>query len=444
MRLSAIVLVITLFLTSWNKLIPSVSGFVPSTWRSWLLNGVTFTLDTDTVLHGDMTKEAILQVARALLLDNPTNENAGSSSRILSLQRVDESNLITAYYGRKEESITSNFEAAIETINKANANVDLGREEEKLAEAHFDSEQFQTGQNRLVRLRACAVSSIRMKNFGMARQDTGRMLHTLQDFYSHSNWLENGNSGIYRILGRPDRRPQPVADDDQETCSDCREDGTVVAGRIIEFATGIAKILRLYEQIESAKKFYSCSNNLRGFLSTRGILTSGHYTGSHHFGGRAIIKPRGKCSHGGFLDSTSDLSARGGINKDSLNKKWSPHYYHHSRAAQMAEEATIDILQEMRKDVNDDALFAEFLGISVNTVSTSIAFVIDTTGSMTEELPEIQATIPQIRVNLQEYAETNGITNIRYILVPFNDPGAVQVVNYSYVACVYMFACVTV
>ena len=113
----------------------------------------------------------------------------------------------------------------------------------------------------------------------------------------------------------------PVADDDQETCSDCREDGTVVAGQIIEFATGIAKVLRLYEQIESAKKFYSCNNNLRGFLSTLGILTSGYYIGSHHFGGQAIIKPRGKCSHGGFLDSTSDLSARGGINKDSLNEK---------------------------------------------------------------------------------------------------------------------------
>ena len=430
MRLSAVVLVVTLFLTGWNKLIPSVSGFVPSAWRGWLLNGATFTFDINTVLHGDMTKGAILQVARALFLDNPTNDNinAGSSSRILRLQRVDESGLITAYYGRKEESITSNFKSAINKINDANANVDLGREEEKLAEAHFDSEQFQTGQNRLVTLRECVVSSIRMKNFGMARQDTGRMLHTLQDFYSHSNWLENGNSGIYRILGRPDGRPQPIADDDQETCSDCREDGTVVVGKVIQLATKIAELIGFYDEIESAKKFYSCNDNLRDFLRTEGILTSGYYTGSHHFGGQLITKPRGKCSHGGFLDPTSDLSARGGINKDALSKKWSPHHYHHTRAARMAEEATVDILQEMRKDVNDDTLFAEFLGISVNVVSASIAYVIDTTGSMSEELLEIQATIPQIRTNLQEYAETNGITNIRYILVPFNDPGTVQIV----------------
>ena len=425
MRLSAIVLVITVFLTGWNKLIPSVSGFVPSKWRSLLLNGATFIFHRDTVLHGDMTKEAILQVARAILLDNPNSENAGSSSRILSLQRVDESSLITAYHGRKEKSITSNFKSVIKKINDANANVDLRRKEEKLAEAHFDSEQFQTGQNRLVMLRTCVVSSIRMKNFVMARQDTGRMLHTLQDFYSHSNWLENGNLGIYRILGRPDGRPQPIADADQETCSDCSEDGSVVVGRAIDFFTKITDLLRLYDHIESAKKFYSCNDNLRDFLSKRGFLTSGYYTGSHHFGGQLITKQRGKCSHGGFLDSTSDLSAKGGINKDSLNEKWSPHYYHHSAAAQMAEEATVDILQEIRKDINNDTLFGEFLGISVNAVSTSIAYVIDTTGSMGEELPEIQATIPQIRINLQEYAETNGITNIRYILVPFNDPGAV-------------------
>ena len=33
-------------------------------------------------------------------------------------------------------------------------------------------------------------------------------------------------------------------------------------------------------------------------------------------------------------------------------------------------------------------LFAEFLGISVNTISATIAYIIDTTGSMDEELPE--------------------------------------------------------
>ena len=177
------------------------------------------------------------------------------------------------------------------------------------------------------------------------------------------------------------------------------------------------------KRTDHAKNFYSCPDNLHDFLRRSGILTSGYYTDSFDSNGNIIAKPKLKCSHGGFLDSTSDMSAKGGINKDSLSEKWSPHHYHHTEAAQLAEMASLDILQVIRMDVNDDALFSQFLGISVNVVSTSIAYVIDTTEGMVDELPEIQATIPQLRASLEQYAEMNGNTNIRYILVPFNDPG---------------------
>lgn len=60
-----------------------------------------------------MTKESILQVARAIFLDNP---NINSSARILSLESIEESSLVTAYYGRNEGSITSNFKSAINPL----------------------------------------------------------------------------------------------------------------------------------------------------------------------------------------------------------------------------------------------------------------------------------------------------------------------------------------
>lgn len=154
MKLSVIV-VFALVLTGWNNFIPSVSGFVPTTYLTWILNGITFRFNRGTVTHRDMTRQSILQVLRAIFLDNP---NMDSSARILSLQSIDESSLITAYYGRNEGSITSSFKLAIKTINDANSNVDLDDVEEKLAEAHFDSEQFQSGQNRLIMLRANAES----------------------------------------------------------------------------------------------------------------------------------------------------------------------------------------------------------------------------------------------------------------------------------------------
>ena len=208
--------------------IPSVLGFVPTTWLNWLVSGISSQLPSGTITHGAMTENAILQLVRDIFIDNPSNDSPGSTQRIESLDDIDASNLIKAYYGKKQRSIRKNLEKAIGAIKDGNANVDLKSAEESLAEAHFDSEQFQTGQNRLVMLRENVVSSIKMKNFDMARRDTGRMLHTLQDFYSHSNWVENGNSDIYRVLGRKNQRPDPVADVSLQTCTDCAEDGTVV------------------------------------------------------------------------------------------------------------------------------------------------------------------------------------------------------------------------
>ena len=394
--------------------VPSVLGFVPATWLNWLVSGNSFMFSSGTITHPAMTENAILKLVRDVFLDNPHNDNEGSTQRIESLgSNIDASSLVKAYYGQTQRSIRQNLERAIKSISDANADVDLKSEEDKLAEAHFDAEQFQSGQNRLVMLRENVVSSIRMENFDLARQDTGRLLHTLQDFYSHSNWVENGNSDVYRVLGRPNERPNPIAGKSLQTCTDCREDGIIILGRIIGFFRGT----------DNAKHFYACSDNLHGFLRESKILTSGYYTGSLDSNRQLIVKPMQKCSHGGFLDSTSDVSSKGGINKDSLSEKWSPHNNHHTEAARLAEKASVDILQEIRSDVNNDALFSQFLGISVNVVAASIAYVIDTTAGMSDELPEIQATIPELRMNLEKYAEMNGNTNIRYILVPFNDPG---------------------
>ena len=400
-------------------LISSVQGFVPTEYLNWFVSLEDFKLPSGTITHSAMTEHALLYLVRDIFIDNPNSEDEGSTERIESLTSIDASSLIKAYYGRRQRSVTKNLNRVIEMIVDANQDVDLKSPENDLAEAHFDAEQFQSGQNRLVLLRGNVVSLVKVKNFDLARSEMGRMLHTVQDFYSHSNWVENGNSDIYQVLGRKYERPGRIAPPDLETCLDCKEDGIVILGRIIGFL----------ERAKSAKYFYSCSNNLIDYLKPNRILTSGYYGTSHDKYGVPIDKPRQKCSHGGFLDSTSDFSAKGGINKDSLSGKWSPHNSQHAEAAQLAETATLDILQEIRNDVNDDALFSEFLGISINVVSTSIAYVIDITESMIEELPEIQATIPQLRASLEQYAEINGDINILYILVPFNDPGIILLAN---------------
>ena len=436
------VLLCTILLVLFLAVRPS-EEFIPSTFYKYLLN--VSTLDFSSfATHKDMTKSAVLSVAADVLRDNPNPESDGSGQRISALQNLDESRLLTAYYGEKRRNRIREFENAIAIMIHSNAEVDS--KEEKDAAAHFDSERFQTGQNRLVEKRHMTVSYIMSRNFDTARRETGRLLHTLQDFYSHSNWIENGNLSPYRVLGKPNERPENIAQPLTQTCTDCNEVGTV--GRLFNL---ISKFLK-------SGSVYECSN-VEGSLQARGILTSGYHGGQKDTNNQVIDKPSGKCSHGGVLDSLSDSHARDGINKDSPNSKWSPHYYLFNDAAAVATQATIDFLQEIRNEINDDQLFASFLGITLNrdngddvmnnstgtrlsVAVSSVTYVIDTTGSMAEELPEIQATIPTIRRDLIDAFGTD--MQVRYILVPFNDPGILAMHLFIEVACeiiLHVYAC---
>lgn len=102
-------------------------------------------------------------------------------------------------------------------MQKANKDTDLGDEETHLAAAHFDSEQFQSGQERLITLRQSVVSSVKAENYDEARRDSGRMFHTLQDFYSHSSWVENGNRVPNPVLGQPNQQIDNIASPTQQT-----------------------------------------------------------------------------------------------------------------------------------------------------------------------------------------------------------------------------------
>lgn len=58
----------------------------------------------------------------------------------------------------------------------------------------------------------------------------------------------------------------------------------------------------------------------------------------------------GKCSHGGFFDRTSRRDPVGGINKDDVG---SSHGLLHHKAADLAVNATMELLQDIRIAVGD-------------------------------------------------------------------------------------------
>ena len=187
------------------------------------------------------------------------------------------------------------FINAMNEMLSANAEVD-SFPMNRTASAHFDGEQFQQGSQRLVRLRQELITSLLAGDkLQHARNLAGRALHTLQDFYSRSNWIELGNSGPFDVLAKPGSdisEATVIAGATEATCKNCLSEGGPNDSQD------------------------NCAKNLITWK-----LTSGYRSGQD------IKKPvdMGKCSHGGKTDDSRLKPATGGINKDSTSRYESPH-----------------------------------------------------------------------------------------------------------------------
>eukprot|EP00741_Cyanophora_paradoxa_P019262 tig00000215_g18597.t1 len=202
---------------------------------------------------------------------------------------------------------------AITAVIQANAGVD---QDQSHSELHFDGENFEGGQAILVAGFAGTIAGLQQAAYELAHEadpskalDTlaavraalGRTLHTLQDFYSHTNWVELGNADPHLGLGWAGVVLES-SPPDERACEDCP----------------------WYKRI-----FAACRDNV---VTTR--LTSGYY------GGEDRGKAAGKCSHGGPEDTSSYSDAAGGINKDANIYFLSPHSHLHFQAADLAVAAT--------------------------------------------------------------------------------------------------------
>lgn len=78
---------------------------------------------------------------------------------------------------------------------------------------HFDNENFAASSNRLFNTRNEIVRLTRKGRFLAAQQLLGQSLHTLQDFYAHSTWVENGERLPSQDLGRRTltNAPEPLS-----------------------------------------------------------------------------------------------------------------------------------------------------------------------------------------------------------------------------------------
>lgn len=341
-------------------------GLVPLTSTDASSSGTT---------HYAITECALLRVAADYLtkVHGSTGlDGIGSSTGVCSKVKDDFNSIENE---AKQLRVSSTFRSAVYGISTENVLVD--GVEWYSERSHFDSESF-TQASGLVAMRLnSAKNNLEADNLYHARAYFGQAMHTLQDFYAHSNWIElgrtepNANIGSGIVLGKYASKSMP-------TCRNCN-------------STDCAKDNILPEIIENS------------------WLTSGY------FGLTPLAeKPLGKCSHGASVDYTTNKEATGfGINKDFATSDHGMFY--HYDAARVAYEATKERLSQLWTQFGDTT-FGRFLGFE----TTSLAIAIDTTGSMGPYIELVKQMA--IRIVQSTIGDSAVLRPNKYILSPFNDP----------------------
>lgn len=284
----------------------------------------------------------------------------------------DELAALTAQVDGRQETFS---ERAIEQIKAANEVQDsIGRLSAAVfrPERHFTNERFVDSSRRIRDLREEVVELVTQDqpNGDAARERLGAALHTIQDFYSHSTWVERGNGGIVSGFG------DTIYSDPGADLNACQDDD---------------------------------ANNLLPGGGNDGT-TSAYYVGAL---GCASI-PAGKCWHGNYMSwcigINKDLDAAGAAEKGVAQNPF------HDQAASRATEATRVFVQGILDELaGDDQALAALLDLR-----GSVGFVIDDTGSMGPEIGGVANLVERILAltNIDPFSAPEN-----YLLVRFGDPG---------------------
>lgn len=274
-------------------------------------------------------------------------------------------------------------ERAVQQLEDANEDVDdLGTAAYRRPDLHFTDEGLSASSNLIIQNKKAIIANLTstLPDGDAARKLLGETLHTIQDFYSHSNWVERRTGGINTSLGRS------VMADPPASLKACPADMSTVA------------------------------------IGGGGGTTSAYYRGITDCTIPATLP--GKCSHGTWNKSIGGVpvytAACIGINKDLdaglASANGVPMNPLHGQARALAEAATQDFIQQIVDELrgNDAALSA------LMDVKGSIGFVVDTTGSMGSVINGVKAIANGLvsALNLVPSLRPD-----RWIVEPFNDPG---------------------
>ncbi|XP_078333514.1 uncharacterized protein LOC111100876 isoform X4 [Crassostrea virginica] len=337
--------------------------------------------ERNTKSHSSITLEAIYK-ATATFLDRAHLVN--DTEQLPSLK-------ISKLFGTDGASLQTFINTIREISNYMN---DVKRDKAFRSYYHVNGEQIRPAHRviNLLRYEVRELSSnltIVRNNITLIREKIAHILYIVQEFYSNTNWIELYGSTIYEDFGQEGRLKVEMATSRENTCTNCG------------YVNGVEQ----------------CKNNT---LGTK--LTSGYKSGQD------VSKPvrhgiDGKCSHGTPDDASRNIAATGGIYKGRSIQTEAPHSYLHDTAAEQAVRATEYYL------IDQDRGLQQMMGAKVfqdvfsihkreKTFETSLAFVVDVSESMGDDILQLKTTTEKI---INESIHSKYMPDY-YILVTYSDP----------------------
>ena len=275
--------------------------------------------------------------------------------------------------------VNDQMKKAIEQITDGNAYTDFAAFFDD--SAHFTGDELAGSQQRVETYYRSVKIALEADKLLTARIHLGTALHAIQDFYSHSNWIESGNGST------------------NPNVADFSRTGDLIASGIDNLQGQLA--------CQDCPLPWTCAQ-CTGNITTNAVTTA--WFEFNPF--RLNRKPFGRCSHGGTMDFSQNYAARGGINKDSTSCSESPHASLHFTAAGVAKTHTKEFIRLIKKNVTLKQ-FRALLG-----VGPTLAFAVDTTGSMSQEI----AGVVQGANLIVNERLNSGLEPSKYVLVEINDP----------------------
>lgn len=335
---------------------------------------------TETVTHDDIIKMGIVHSITEYFYNQPNGTLLVNRTKA-DYEYNDIRNLYFDYYGVWMCDL--DIDRLIKLIFKPNVVLpDLNPKTKDLPYAHFDAEKFIESNNRVMNFTSRINSALDDGDYFTAQVLSGQILHTIQDFYSHSNWVESGKTDINYEIGYANfSKYQIIGSNESNPCiSNCTKI-VIQCGAFLTLLNAFVKLAGLpfktvpckYYLKFLIKNFYL---KLRLFLGPTDYfkcdgnlvilnkLVSGYYGGQELESGEEVPKPQnlGKCSHGGLFDPTEDAEAMGGINKDSGIYLISPHANLHPQAVKLAVKHSKQFFETIRQRIGD-VRYAQFLNL---------------------------------------------------------------------------------